>query len=176
MKDFYKILKRCFLWIIISYILIIGIFTVIILIPQKNQIVKYKTEKNLLEYNYLKIKSDPSFLQSINKTIELSEEKLYNFEWLNYSDDPNLAIYEYLEEISPKELIEIVSIKKLENPSDLYYFWEVKLIGNFRGFIYFINHIETGKRYLKVEEIEVSKGEIEKDIFNLKIAGVKKVK
>ncbi|HOK56734.1 MAG TPA: hypothetical protein PKV21_09285 [bacterium] len=176
MRDFYKILKRWFLWVIISYLFVIGIFTVIIFIPQKNQIVKYKTEKDLLTYNYLKIKNDPEFFQTIKKTIDFAEDKIYNFEWLNYTDDPNLAIYEYLEEITPKEFIEIISVKKEEIPSDLYFFWEVKLMGSFKGFFYFINRLESGRKYLKIEEIEVLEGENEKNIFNLKIAGIKKVK
>lgn len=176
MKDLISILKRWILWIIISYLFIISLFFVALFIPQKNQIIKYKTEKNLLEYNYLKIKNNPNFFKSIEKMVEMAENKVYDFEWLNYSDDPNLTIYEYLEELSKKTGMEIISVKNSDKKNDLYYLWEVELSGNFKNFIYFINTIETEKRYLKIEEIEILSSDKENDFFKLKIAGIKKVK
>ncbi|MCX7917343.1 MAG: hypothetical protein N2589_04370 [bacterium] len=176
MKNLVNIVKRWIFFIIISYIFIIVLFLVLVIIPQKNQIIKYKTEKELLEYNYLKIKNTPSFFNAIERTIKIIEDKINNFEWLNFSDDPTLTVYEYLEKLSSKSGNEIISMKKAENKSDQYYVWEIKVHGNFSNFISFLYDLENGNKYLKIEEIEILSGEKEKDFFNLKIAGIKREK
>ncbi|MCM8804799.1 MAG: hypothetical protein NC833_06060 [Candidatus Omnitrophica bacterium] len=177
MKDLINILKRMIIGIIVSYVFVIGLFFVLVILPQKNQIIKYKTEKELLEYNYMRVKNNPTFFHSIKKIISIAEDKIKNFEWLTLSDDPNLAIYEYLENLSLKTGTEIITIKNIPDKNDLYYLWEVKLQGDFRNFIPFIWEIENGQKYLRIEEIEVlSNEEKNKDFFNVKIAGIKKVK
>lgn len=174
MKDLINIIKRMIVGIIISYVFVIGLFFVLVIMPQKNQIIKYKTEKELLEYNYMRVKNNPTFFSSIEKTIHIAEDKINNFEWLNYTEDPNLAIYEYLENLSSKTGSEIITVKNIPEENDLYYLWEVKLQGNFKNFISFIWEIENGKKYLKINEIEVLSNEEGKNFFNLKIAGIKR--
>ncbi|MCM8767458.1 MAG: hypothetical protein NC921_01570 [Candidatus Omnitrophica bacterium] len=176
MKEIFNIIKRKILWVILSYVFVIILFWVIIFIPQKNQIIKNKIEKDLLEYNFLRIKNNPTFFESIGKTLKIAENLISNFEWLTYSDDPNLAFYEHIANLSNKTGVEIVSIKNTLDNSEIYYSWEVRLKGDYKNFIDFIYKIETDEKYLKIEEIEVLTGEEENEFFNLKISGIKKVK
>ncbi|MCM8785453.1 MAG: hypothetical protein NC899_04320 [Candidatus Omnitrophica bacterium] len=159
-----------------SYAFVVILFSVIVLIPQKNQIIKYKVEKDLLEYNYLRIKNNPSFFKSIENTVETAENLIINFEWLNYSDDPNLLIFQHLENLSKKSGIEIISVKNVDVENELYYIWDIKLVSDFKSFVDFIYLLETDEKFLKVEEIEVFPSEEKDKFFNLKIAGIKKVK
>ncbi len=177
MKEIIK--ARWIFWALFSYFIIFSFFYVFIIIPQKNLILKSKTEKELLEYNYLKIKGSPKFFQNVLHTVAIAEEKIKNFEWLNYDDDPNFAFYLYIENVAKDSGIEIISIsqdEKSKEKENIYYLWDVKLMGNFPQLLSFIYNIEKGKKYLKIEEIEVTRGEENGNFYNLKIAGIKEVK
>ncbi|MCM8807223.1 MAG: hypothetical protein NC926_04615 [Candidatus Omnitrophica bacterium] len=176
MKGLPTFIKKWVLWIILSYVFFISLFLVFVFIPQRNQIFKYKTEKNLLEYNYLKLKNNPQFLRSIKDLVEIAENKIYNFEWFTFYDDPNIALYDYLENLSSQAGIEIISIKGIPDKNELYYLWEVKLQGDFKNFVSFVYLIETGKKYLKIEEIEIISGEKGESFYNLKLAGLRGIK
>ncbi len=175
MKEILK--TKWIFWSLFSYFIIFSFFYVFVLIPQKNFIIKNKTEKELLEYNYLKIKGSPKFVKNILNTIAIAENKIKKFEWLNYEDDPNFALYQYLENLSKNTGIEIISLSEDEKDKEgLYYFWNLKLMGDYSQFLSFIYRIETGEKYLKIEEIELIKGEEGKNFYIIKIAGIKEVK
>jgi len=177
MKEIIKV--KWIFWALFSYFIIFSFFYVFVLIPQKNFILKNKTDKELLEYNYLKIKGSPKFINNILNTVAIAEDKIKKFEWLKYEDDPNFALYQYLESISKNTGMEIISLSEDEKSKEkegLYYFWNLKLIGDYSKFLSFIHNIETGEKYLKIEEIELIKGEEGKNFYNIKIAGIKEVK
>ncbi|MFN4227961.1 MAG: hypothetical protein ACK4F0_07490 [Candidatus Ratteibacteria bacterium] len=176
MKEIFNIIKGKILWIVISYAFVVILFSVVFFIPQKNLILKYKVEKDLLEYNYLRIKNNPSFFKSIANAVGIAEELINNFEWLINSEDPNLSIFQHLEDLSKKTGIEIISIKNTEDNSELYYTWDIKLAGDFKSFVDFVYLVETDEKFLKIEEIEVLSSGEKGDFFNLKISGIKKVK
>lgn len=182
MREIFKENKRWIFWGLISYIVIFSILYVFVLIPQKNLIIKYKTEKELLEYNYFKIKSSPKFFDEIRQTVAIAKEKIGNFEWLKSYDDPNLAIYEYLQNIGEKTGVEIISIKEDEEigekEENIYFFWDVQISGPYYNLFSFVYNLENEKNYLKIEEIEVIPGEEEKNnnFFILKISAIKEVK
>jgi Tfp pilus assembly protein PilO len=181
-----KLIKgKLIFWLLFLYCVIFLLFYVFVLIPQKNLMLKNKTEKEILEYNYLKIKSSPKFLNTLLNNVSMVEDKIKKFEWLIYEDDPNLALYQYLEDVSKNTGIEIIYLsgeekrkteEKSKEKETPYYFWNLKLMGDFSQFLSFVYNIETGEKYLKIEEIELIKGEKEKNFYNIKIAGIKEVK
>lgn len=168
--------KRYLFWSFVSYIFLFSFLYAFIIIPQKNKITKMKTEKELIEYNYLKLKNSPKFFNEIKSTINIANDKIKNFEWLNYGDDPNLLLYEYIDGIATKNGLEIIELKRDEKNDEIYYRWNLKLRGDYGKLVYFIYNVEKGEKYLKIEEIEVVPGEENNNFFNLKIAGIKKVK
>ena len=179
MKNWLNYLKKWLGWIILSYIIVIVVFYVFVLLPQKNLIIKYKIEKNLVEYNYFKVKNSPQFLNSIRQTVLLAENKIKNFEWFNSSDDPNFTLFQYLAEKSEKHGLEFVLLErdlKAEKKKKPYYIWKAKFIGHFPQLLEFLYDIETEKKYLRVDEIEIFPGEEGKTFFYLKFIGVKEIK
>lgn len=162
---------------LLSYVVIILVFYIFLLLPQRKFINEVKVEKETVEYYYLKIKNIPVSFDKINKTFSLVKDEIKYFEWLSYTDDPNLLMFQYLGEKAEKHNLELSILERnlKDEKSSKYYIWKAKLVGSFPDLLKFLYDIEAGDKYLKVDEIEVGK-EGEKDFFDLKLVGIKGVK
>jgi len=177
MKEWLKYLKRWGLWIFLSYLFVGVVLYAFVIIPQKKKIIKYRTKKNFVEYNYYKLKSSPKFFKKMDEVIKIGSSKLNNFEWLNNGFDPNLLFFNYISELAEKENLELTVMERLERleKEKPYFIWKVSLLGSFNNALNFINDIESGKKYLRIEEIEISPEEGGKTNFVFTILGVKKI-
>ena len=177
MGEWLRYIKKWGVWICLSYIFLGVTLYVFVLIPQKKKIIKYRTEKNFVEYNYYKLKSSPGFLKTMEKTLKIGTTKLSNFEWLNNGFDPNFTFFNYISKIAEKENLELIQMERLEKleKKKPYFIWKVRLSGNLADALNFINDIESSPKYLKIEEIEMFPEEKGKSTFTFTILGVKKV-
>ena len=156
-----------------SYVVVIFGFYVFLLLPQRKFINEAKAEKETAEYYYLKVKNIPTVFDSINKTFSLAKDEIKYFEWLIDTDDPNFLIFQYIGEKAEKNNLKLALLERdLKNKENSQYFiWKAKLVGSFPDLLKFLYDIETGDKYLKIDEIEVGQEE-GKTFFDLKIVGI----
>jgi len=174
MKEYIIYIKKYAVWMLISYIVVILVFYTFFLLPQRRFINEVKAEKETVEYYYLKIKNIPVVFDTINKTLSVVKGEIKYFEWLANTDDPNFLMFQYLGEKAEKYNLELSILERnlKDEKSSKYYIWKTKLVGSFPDLLKFLYEVETGDKYLKIDEIEVGK-EGEKVFFDLKIVGIK---
>ena len=174
MKEYIIYIKKYAVWMLISYAAIILVFYTFFLLPQRRFIYEVKAEKETVEYYYLKIKNIPVVFDTINKTLSVVKDEINYFEWLANTDDPNFLMFQYLGEKAEKHNLELSLLERnlKDEKSSKYYVWKAKLVGSFPDLLKFLYEVETGDKYLKIDEIEVGK-EGEKVFFDLKIVGIK---
>ncbi|MCM8820846.1 MAG: hypothetical protein NC932_02720 [Candidatus Omnitrophica bacterium] len=179
-----SLIKRHFVWMIISYIIIGIVVYTFLLSPQKKTIQKYQKEKDEIEYAYMKVTSSPSFLKSLNEAVVAATLKTDDFLWLDRDIDRGLSLYNYLYTLSRKnnvELLEVIAEEKTSASSKktkeekLYYRWEVKLTGSFPDIISFIEKVENSRNFLIIKDIYISRGQgLDKGvIYKLTLLGLK---
>jgi len=177
------LIKRYFIWMALSYIIIATVIYTFILIPQRNTIQQYKDEKAAMEYTYMKITSSPAFLKSLDETVRLASLKTNDFLWLDSEGiDAGLALYNHLYKLSKKSNVELLEVSleektssKQDKEGNLYYRWKVRFTGSFPDIVSLINDIEQSRSFLIVKEITISKeGSDTKPLYEMVIYGIKK--
>jgi len=180
METLKDIFKKYVIWMLFSYILICILYYAFIFTGEREKLLNLKKEKNTIEFNYLKIKIAPEFVNDTEKTLRMGEDKVKNFEWLAISSDPGLALYNYLYPICQENNLNIIELENIENYKkiklkDKYFVWQIELSGNFLNLLKVIDKIERGERYLRIETIKIkSPWEGENTVYNLTILGMKK--
>lgn len=180
METLKSIFKKYVIWMLFSYILIWIVYYTFIYTNQKEKLLKLKEEKEMVEFNYLKIKIAPGFVNDMEKVVEKGKKKVRNFEWLSNSQDPGLALYNYLYPLCQQNNISFIEMENIENVRKLklkerYFVWKIELSGSFLNLLKVIDKIENGEKYLRIEEIKIkSPWEGEKIIYDLTILGIKK--
>ncbi|MCM8776702.1 MAG: hypothetical protein NC905_00310 [Candidatus Omnitrophica bacterium] len=163
-----SLIKRHFVWMIISYIIIGIVLYIFLLSPQKKVIKDFQKEKDEIEYTYMKVTTSPSFLKSLNEAVVTATLKTDDFLWLDRDIDRGLSLYNYLYTLSQKSNIELLEVKTEEKTSasskktkeeKLYYRWKVKLTGSFPDIISFVEKIENSRKFLIIKEIYIGRGQ-----------------
>ncbi len=180
MENLKDILKKYILGMFFSYVLICVFYYAFIFTSQKEKLFNLKKKKDTIEFNYLKIKITPEFVNDMEKTLRIGENKVKNFEWLTISSDPGLALYNYLYPICQENNLTIIGMENIENYKkiklkDKYFVWQIELSGNFLNLLKAIDKIENGEKYLRIDTIEIkSPWEGENTVYDLTILGIKK--
>ena len=180
METLKDIFKKYVLWMFFSYILICVFYYAFIFTSQREKLHNLKKEKDTIEFNYLKIKIAPEFVNDMEKILRIGKDKIKNFEWLANSPDAGLALYNYLYPICQENNLSIIEMENIENYKkiklkDKYFIWKIELSGNFLNLLKVIDKIEKGEKYLRIETIEIkSPWEGENTVYDLIILGIKK--
>jgi Tfp pilus assembly protein PilO len=174
--------KRYLIWMILSYILAVGLVHIFIILPQKKTVDGFRDEKNRIEYDYMRLKS-PKFIDLLDSTIDTAVIKTQNFFWLDSekNTDAGLVFYNYIYDMTKKAGTELLEVSTLERQSgkkesENYYTWNVKVTGSFNDVVDMIDEIEHNKRFLTLEEITITRGkrEDEKVLYDLVLLGLKR--
>ena len=179
------LIKKYLIWMLLSYIIIYGIAHTFIIIPQITTIEKYRAVKAQAEYNYMKMTGSPAFLNSLETTIKNALIKTQDFEWVENEDvNPTLAFYNYIYILAKKrnlKLIEMSCIKELggqkTQKAQSYHIWDVRFNGSFQNLLKFIEEVETGRKFVIIEEITVTQSRQEnksQPIYNMVFLCLKK--
>ncbi len=159
---------------IISYVFIWFCLGSCLLQHKVQKIQKLKEEKEQLEYDYLRLKKSPLFLEKVGKTAVEVQEKVLQYTWLANSLDPNLSFFEYISDILSRNKLVLQEMNEVkdEESGKKYFIWTVRVEGRYQNMIKAVNELERGKRYLKITRIDITPGE--KTVFNLTVLGLKK--
>lgn len=178
------LIKKYVVWMLLSYLFIYGIIHTFVIIPQKDTIEKYRSERAQMEYNYMKMTGSPAFMQSIDAAIDTALGKARNFEWVDISSvDASLVFYNYISDASHRaglSLTEVVMVEersgKAADRENFYHSWKVKFGGNFQNLLKLIEEIETDERFFVIREISITQGrEINSDtLYDLVFLCLKK--
>jgi Tfp pilus assembly protein PilO len=154
------LIKKYVIWMVLSYITIVGVLHTFVLIPQRNTIEHYRTERTQLEYDYMKMTRSPAFLNSINTSIQAALAKTRSFEWVESGEaDSSLIFYNYIYRTAEKNNLSVIEMILTEKPKgrktkkDLYHTWKVKFSGSFNGILKLVEEVESDRRFVVIEEI-----------------------
>ncbi|HOK79566.1 MAG TPA: hypothetical protein PK303_02610 [bacterium] len=146
----------------------------IVIRQQQTILQQYRNEKTSLEYDYMKLKNYPDYVNTIRKTINNAGNKLNQFLWINTGYDPNLMVFQHISSIAERLNLEITGFQPAEKVDEKYYTWNVSCKGNFSGILSFINGIETSQKFLKIDSVEITSFEDGISV-SLKVSGIKKL-
>lgn len=178
MKRWLRIYGKHLAWMIVSYGALWLLLNLLLIKPQKKLIEQYQTEKNALEYDYIKLKNTPGLIGSLEDAVTKAKARTDSFEWLT-GVDPNLDFYEYVSGLAEKNGLLLLQMKKLEQApgekSDKYLAWDVGFSGSFQNILRFLHEMENGTRYLKIDKMEIKPAESGGSVFTFTILGLKKL-
>jgi len=141
---------------------------------QQKMLKEYREIRAKLEYDYMRLRESPEYVQTIQKTINYAKEKINGFIWLNSDYDPNLLFFQHISSLAEKAGVQIVSIQPVDRNNEKYYFWNVALKGSFSDILHLIKNIESSQKFLKIESAEITNAEDGLEI-TIKISGINKL-
>ena len=165
------LIKKHLIWMALSYLALVGVIQTFILIPQHNTVEKYKTERAQMEYDFMKITGSPTFMNTIENTLNSARIKAADFEWVeNDRVDPSLSFYNHLSLTAEKNGVEVTGMKIPENQGqqkkkeeNIYHIFEATLEGPFPGVLKFIEDMESNGRFIIIEEVSVQQASREEN-------------
>jgi len=135
------------------------IFNDVVLKQQHRTLDEYKNQRAKLEYDYLRIKNYPDYIETIKSSLQQANTKLKDFLWLTDGYDPNLVLFRHIVSIADSSHIEIIGLEPIDKNDEKYYYWNISFKGDISGILRLINGIEKSRKFLKIESTEISKSE-----------------
>ncbi len=160
--------KKYVVWMVLSYVLAGILIYRVFIAPQNKTIEDCNAEKARIEYDYMKITSSPEFVRSLDRAVSTASARTRDFIWADAEPgiDAGLVFYNYVYGMSKKAAVELLHVLSSDGRSsarrtqkdNLYYTWNVKIAGGFPDVLYMINEIEYGRKFLAIEEINITRG------------------